>query len=553
MLNAKRLYLYGVLGVALAILLWGVTSIFRLALQAIGAAAGSGDAVGADVARDELSLAVALVLVAVPVLAVHLWLIRRTVVESPGAAADERASTIRAAYFCLVLTITGAIAVLQLYEVVQQLAGAALASQRVEGLAGATAALIVTGVAWLVHVWWRRSDFLAEPARTANDWLTRAYLYGGLFILAVLLAYWLAEILTVISSELAGARASWEPWQRDIVTPIAGAVGSAVGWSANWILALWLVRADPPLGEAHRASRTRVGYFLAVLLVCSGAALVLVATSLQYVFSEILGVWQSYDGTRLAEDVFGPLLMAVPFVLVGWGHHRRLVREASAFGGPSRFASARRSALYGLAFVGLAGAAIGVAIAAQGMLDYLGASGVFDRTVALRDEVAPGLGFALTGLVLWIPTWRLVRRDRAAEPLLVADSVPRRAYLLLVSALAVVATMVSLAYLAYQLIRAVLDAGPVEDPAWAVSGVVVGGVVLGYHLLLLRADGVILAGSPAPAESPIGEGGTEAGVAETIEISAPAGTDLEAVNAAIRADLPEGSEMRVLPGRTGHA
>ena len=69
MLNAKRLYLYGVLGVALAILLWGATSIFRLALRAMGAAAGSRDAVGADVARDELSLAVALVLVAVPVLA----------------------------------------------------------------------------------------------------------------------------------------------------------------------------------------------------------------------------------------------------------------------------------------------------------------------------------------------------------------------------------------------------------------------------------------------------------------------------------------------------
>jgi len=116
-----------------------------------------------------------------------------------------------------------------------------------------------------------------------------------------------------------------------------------------------------------------------------------------------------------------------------------------------------------------------------------------------------------------------------------------------------VATMVSLAYLAYQLIRGVLDAGPVEDPAWAVSGAVVGGVVLGYHLLLLRADGAILAGSPGPAESAIGEGEPEAGVAETIEISAPAGTDLEAVNAAIRADLPEGSEMRVLPGRTGHA
>ncbi len=48
MLNAKRLYLYSVLGVRSRCCSWGVTSIFRLALQAIGAAAGSGDAVGAD-------------------------------------------------------------------------------------------------------------------------------------------------------------------------------------------------------------------------------------------------------------------------------------------------------------------------------------------------------------------------------------------------------------------------------------------------------------------------------------------------------------------------
>ena len=38
---------------------------------------------------------------------------------------------------------------------------------------------------------------------------------------------------------------------------------------------------------------------------------------------------------------------------------------------------------------------------------------------------------------------------------------------------------------------------------------------------------------------------------ETIEISAPVGTDLEAINAAIRAGLPEGAELRVLPHHAG--
>ena len=115
MVNAKRLYAYGVLGVALALLLWGAASILRLVLRAVGAAGDSRDLIGADVARDELSLAVALVLVALPVFAVHLWLIRRMMGESPAAAADERASTVRSAYFFLSLTATATIAVLHLY------------------------------------------------------------------------------------------------------------------------------------------------------------------------------------------------------------------------------------------------------------------------------------------------------------------------------------------------------------------------------------------------------------------------------------------------------
>jgi hypothetical protein len=404
---------------------------------------------------------------------------------------------------------------------------------------------VVTAIAWLGHVWWRRSDLRAVPERTADDWLTRAYLYAGLFITAVLLAYWLGEMVTVISSELVGARTAWEPWQDDIVSPIAGAVGCAVGWSANWILGLWLVRAAPPLGEAHRASRTRVGYFMAVLLVGSGAALVLAATGVQAVIAEVLGVWRPFEGSRLAEDVVGPLLMALPFALIAWGHRHRSMREALAFGGAIRFDAARRTALYVVAFVGLAGLAIGAAVAIQALLDYIGAAGEGARTMALRDGAAPGLAFTLVGLVLWAPTWRLVSRDRTADPEVVADSIPRRTYLLLVSALAVVAAMASLAYLAYQAMRAILDAGPLDEPALAVAGAIVGGVVLGYHLLLLRSDGAIVAARSAAEAASTVEGEAGAISVETIEISVPAGTDLEAVNAALLADLPKGATLRV--------
>ena len=145
--------------------------------------------------------------------------------------------------------------------------------------------------------------------------------------------------------------------------------GRRSGSSADWLL-----RADPPLGPAHRASRTRTGYFLAVVLVCATAVLFLLSSSAGQVLAEGLGVWRSEVGSRWIEDVALPLIMVVPFVVVGWWHWRQAMREALAFGGQQRHENVRRSGLYGLAFVGLAGVSIGAAWTIQAMLEYAGAA-----------------------------------------------------------------------------------------------------------------------------------------------------------------------------------
>ena len=172
MANAKRLYVYGVMGAALVPLLWGLTSVLRLTVRWVAATVGSRDVVGAEVALDELSLALALVIVAVPVWLIHVWLAQRPLAGSTQQALDERASPARATYFFLVLTIAGGIALLQLYASLQELFRAALTDERTWGVAGAVAALVVTGAAWLGHLWWRRADLRAAPARLADDWLS---------------------------------------------------------------------------------------------------------------------------------------------------------------------------------------------------------------------------------------------------------------------------------------------------------------------------------------------------------------------------------------------
>ena len=394
MVNAKRLYVYGVLGAALVLLLWGLTSILEWAGRALAAALGSRDVVGADVALDELSLAIALVVVALPIWLVHFWLAQQPLGRAPDVAAEERASPARATYFFLVLTIAGGMALLQLYDSVQDVLRLALTDERAWGLAGAVAGLIVFGAAWLGHLWWRRADLLAAPARTAGDWLTRAYLYSALFILAILLAFWIGSAAAVLLGELVDARAmweSWESWEVAFVGPAAGVVGAAFGWSAQWLIGQRLLRADPPLGPAHRASRTRTGYFLAVVLVCATAVLFLLSSSAGQVLAEWLGVWRSEVGSRWIEDVALPLTMVVPFVVVGWWHWRQAMREALAFGGQQRHENVRRSGLYGLAFVGLAGLSIGAAWTIQAMLEYAAAAREIGsiRSAARRSRACP--------------------------------------------------------------------------------------------------------------------------------------------------------------------
>ena len=548
MVHAKRLYVYGVLGAALVLLLWGLTSILRWAGRSVAAALDARDMVGADVALDELSLAVALVVVALPIWLVHFWLAQQPLGRSPEVAADERASPARATYFFLVLTIAGGMALLQLYGSVQEVLRLTLTDERIWGLAGSGAGLVVFGAAWLGHLWWRRADLRASPARIADDWLTRAYLYSGLFILAVLLASWIGTAAAVLLGELVDARAtweSWESWQVAFIGPAAGVVSAAVGWSAQWLIGRWLVRADPPLGPAHRASRTRTGSFLAVVLVCATAVLYLLSSSVGQVLAEALGVWRSEMGSRWIEDVALPLIMVVPFMAVGWWHWRQAMREALAFGGRQRHENVLRSGRYGLAFVGLAGVTIGAAWAIEALLEYADASREVRRSAVLRDDLAPALATFLVSLPLWLPAWRQVRHDFATAPAAIAGGVPRRAYLLLVSGLAVVALMGSLALIAYHLMRLLLGVEVGERDPWPVAVAIVAGTVLAYHLWRLRLDARLVAELPSTA-SPIDEAQAAARLRETIDISAPAGFDFEALNETIRGRLPEGVQMQVV-------
>jgi hypothetical protein len=280
--------------------------------------------------------------------------------------------------------------------------------------------------------------------------------------------------------------------------------------------------------------------------------LVFATLGLQHVLAELFGTYRPASDRRVVEEIGGPLLMAVPFLVTWWWHLRTAVREAHATGGAVQQRSVSRTGRLAVALVGLAGLAGGAAW----QLRVLFREAATADQVSLHtsgnvpDDATSALALALVGLMLWLPSWVLAQRDRSRDVAESALAPSRRAYLMLVSGVSVIAAMGALAYLVWQGTRSLLESGAVGDTSWAFAILVVSGIVLAYHLWQLRLDlavahAVEAPTPPAPLEA--------TRVSETIEISAPVGADFKVLNAAIRTELPDGFELRVVTHPPGTA
>ncbi|MFO7530956.1 MAG: DUF5671 domain-containing protein, partial [Candidatus Limnocylindrales bacterium] len=347
MQTVKRLYLYGVLGVALVLLLWGLSDLLRFGLDQVARAAGADPAFAGRLAREDLSRAVALVIVAGSIFAVHLALIRQSLRGPKAAVVDERASVARSTYFFLVLAGTGTALGLASIDLVDGFIAAVGFGERGWRPMSSLASIAVFGIAWALHLRVHLDDLRSVPHRLAGDWLTRAYLYGTLTVAVLIATVETGEVLAASARRLLDLRPALAPddwWQESITWPVAAITVAAIAWLSHWLLGTRLLRAPDPIGAAQRVSRTRRGYFLALVLVSTSAVLLLGALGLRHVLAEMQGVWRSTDGPTLLEDVGGPLLPALPFMVAWWWHQRRVAHEALATGGGGAARSVGRTA-----------------------------------------------------------------------------------------------------------------------------------------------------------------------------------------------------------------
>ncbi len=556
--TAKRLYLYTVSAISLLVLAVGLTNLASLVFgevadllgaSTIGGGGGSG--------REQVSLAIALVVVGLPVFAIHWAIIGRGWRGTDAPAVDDRFSSIRAFHLGLVATVALGVAAYAAIQVVDRGLGWLLG---VDGpdfgprVSDMLAMLLIAVPIWWYHQARRNADIRHDHLGGSAAWLTRLHRYAWAFIGLMLLVLGTSQVIETLASVLIGRSdfGSTGTWWRDQLAWSFAlvAVGSGV-FAFHAADARRAIHDAARIGEDDRSSALRATYFGTVILVALIDVAVTVATSLAELGRWVLGVSEGAGAPAFLELVIGPLLVAVPFALAGVLHWSALRREAAGRS-PTALATAERLARHLAAGVGIAFVAVGSAQLLGRIIEIaLGAARTDDL---FRAEMAWSLAQMLVGAALWIPAWTMISRRRLEAPLAERRATIGRAYLYLVVGAALVAAVPSAAFALYRVIDTALGGRGValaSDLAIPIAVVIVAGLIAAYHGRILVTDLRRVAETghavtPVIATQPIpmaGDAMTASGPSLTLTLRGPAGSDLESIAAGIRERLPAGVRL----------
>jgi len=555
MQTVRRLYLYLLSGISLGVLSTGAWFALRVLLDSLGIGHG-GQLGGPNINREQLTVALSLIGVGLPVWGIHWWLAERGVRGTSSGHDAERGSTLRALYLSAVLAASfgfGAFAAVDLVRELVLAVGGGRSFGEFDSfdLAGSLAALVISGSVWGYHLSVRRRDLDGSALVAAAAWLPRVYLYGVALIALQLVFLGAADLVRIVADALLSSSSvvADDQFRRAM---LAGGVSTVVVGGAAWLGHWWYARrllADPGWrGASERPARMRVAYFVVVVL----ASAALVVGHLADVVRAVLGPTLEADrivllgGTSvdLAREVFVALGAAALPALAWWQHQRWMRAEADErdqFGaGPA----AERLDRYAVALVGLGYAAFGLAWLLGLLIDVtLGGTRTSTGDGFWRVEFANFAGFALAGSVPWLWEWSRTVSRLAADPNAESGSTVRRTYLLIALAGAVIAGISSLGVILYRLFGSLLGVSLGGNPVSELStptGFLVLALAIGtYHGLAARADQARREAAPA---APDALAGAQAAV-EAMAAAAPA--------AAAPAAAAPGGRMLVLSGPPG--
>lgn len=566
MQTVRRIYIYLIVAVSLGALAVGLGNLLRLALEQLWGPPALH--VTGNLVREQLSLNIALTLVALPFWVVHWWLAERALSQPGAAGEEERRSAVRAAYLTLGLAIPFSIGVSAGWQILSRLFGVLLGAPVPErsNLPGLIATLTVATAVWLFHVRVRQRDMAAGSldgaegwlpdenltARAASSasgaaaWLPRLYLYGASAAGAVMILFATASLFRLMVDVALSPAPLVETgrwWAPRLAGLLAWLVLGLSIWVAHWAYSTRLLTLPDWRGLSERRSALRQIYrYLLIAGVVLGTV-IYASDALAALLRALFGGPVEPGAASFAQQFLAPLLAVLPFALSWWYHAGQARDEARRYGDAGTQATARRLTGYVVAFVALAVAAVGLAYVLGVLLDLLlggPRTTVFHTPDWWRGQVATFTGDLLAGAAVWLWAWYGIERHRATDPAAEQAATPRRAYLYLVLAGALVALLGSVAFALYRLLAVLLGAISsdrlVSDISTAVGVLIVAGALAAYHGLTLRREAPELPATARPATLPL-------------IITAPPGTDLDAVLADLRQHLPEQVTLRAVRGR----
>jgi hypothetical protein len=551
---ARRLYLYTMSGITLAVIATGLVLLLRVALDGLLPAPDYGGSDGYDNSREQLSQAIAMLGVGTPVWAVHWWLVQRGLRAGRQGRDTERGSAIRAFYvtgvllISLVVWVPSAIALLQ--WLATDLLNAVPEYTYANPLGSATVGLAAFAI-WLYHGLVRRSDLAAGPVEGMAAWLPRLYLYG-VAVGALFVA--LTSLGTVISATVGqtdfGTDTTYATYY--LIQQGITAIGWGLVWLGHWTYATRLCHHPDWRGAEERISRTRVAAFVAVIVAAAGMTITGVSSAIR----EALVPLVPDPGSPTEGD--GPYVLAVlistlPWVLA-WFLHARALRHEPATVDPLRGLHQERLVSHGVAAAALLLGAAGTGWLVGYAIDLLLGGQRTAEGLLPTYDMAQWLPIAVVGLGTWWWSWRRVIARRQADPAGEAGSTIRRTFLYLTLGVALVVALGAAAVILYRLVGLVIDAGLggnlVSELSTPMGLLLTAGAVLLYHGLTLRSDqrlAVETRGKPAEPEStePATVGSTPEPMPQrrSLTMTGPAGADLDAALASARAALPPGVEI----------
>jgi hypothetical protein len=489
--SIRRLYFYLVAFISIEIVVWGVVGLLRSIVD---------DVVSGG--EDSLALSLASILVSVPIFLIHWSWAQR----AAAGDAEEKTATLRAVFFYAILLATLIPVVQNLLSFIDRAliqgvgleVGRAFSAFREQTLADNLIAIVMNGIV-AVYFWnILRGEWMTLSDKDNFREVRRLYryiwmLYG--LLMTVFGTQQILRFLLYIPGDVLGELG------REIV--VNGTALIVVG-TPIWVYS-WRVIQDSLVDAAEMGSSLRLG--ILYLLALGGVITVITAASMvvNAVITWLLGAaWTFQD---FIQQISGPISIGVPLGLV-WAYYGYwLNRHIEAVGDRVRQAGMKRPYHYILAFIGLVVAFIGTTSIIRFIIDMVTESGIL-MTDATRGTLASSISSLVVGLPLWLTMWRPMQAE-ALVPGEMGDharrSVLRKMYLYLTLFASVIGGMATAVGLVYQLIRVVLGGGAgssfVSDVLNLTQLLFLFGVVLMYHLNVLRADGETTADSLAEKQS----------------------------------------------------